>query len=118
MFRRSNDLRRRVVEYIKSGNSKSQAIRVFKIARQTVYDWLKLDEIGELEVVRPPKAIEPKPKHSLVLEYIKKHPDAYNYEIAKVFDMGTETVRQVLIRNGISVKKNRQPIEKLTKRKK
>jgi transposase len=115
MFRRSNDLRRRVIDFIKQGNSKSAAVRLYKIARQSVYDWLKLDEVGVLEVVRPPKPIEPNPKHLLVLDYVKEHPDAYNYEIAKVFGMGTETVRQVLIRNGISVKKNRQPTERLMK---
>ena len=63
MFRRSNDLRRRVVDFINQGNNKSLAVRTFKIARQSVYDWLNLDEVGELEVVRPLKPIEPNLKH-------------------------------------------------------
>ena len=105
MFRHSNDLRTRVISFIQKGATKSLAVKTFNLARQTVYDWISLEKLGLLEVVRPPKPIEPKVKYQLVLDYVKSNPDMYNYEIARVFGLGTETVRKILIKYGISVKK-------------
>ena len=39
----SIDLRRRVVEAVKSGMSKSKASRTYQICKQTVYNWLELE---------------------------------------------------------------------------
>ena len=41
----STDLRRRVVDSIQSGMGKSEAERVFKVSRSSIYRWLKLHEL-------------------------------------------------------------------------
>ena len=40
----SVDLRKRVVSYVESGGSKSEAARRFEVSRKTVYNWLALDD--------------------------------------------------------------------------
>ena len=42
----SVDLRKRVVNYIESGGSKSEAARRFEVSRKTVYNWLALDDLA------------------------------------------------------------------------
>ena len=38
----SEDLRRRVVDYVHQGGSKAEAARLFKVSRGRVYAWLSL----------------------------------------------------------------------------
>ena len=41
----SLDLRERVVAFISDGGSKSEAIRTFKISRDTIYRWLSMEDL-------------------------------------------------------------------------
>jgi transposase len=46
----SIDLRQRVVDAVNSNMEIDQAVEVFKVARRTIYDWIKLfKETGNLE---------------------------------------------------------------------
>ena len=40
-MRCSIDLRKRVLEFVNSGSSKSEAARIFKVSRSSIYTWLK-----------------------------------------------------------------------------
>ena len=44
----SIDLRKKVIEYLKKGKSKVEASKVFGVTRQTIYNWIRLEEKGEL----------------------------------------------------------------------
>ena len=75
----SVDLRKRVVNYVESGGSKSEAARRFAVSRKTVYNWLALDDLS-------PK---PHPRHTrkvdkLVLKrHVQEFPDAMLSERAQ-----------------------------------
>ncbi len=68
----SVDLRKRVVSYVESGGSKSEAARRFEVSRKTVYNWLALDDL----------APKPHPKHTrkvdkqVLKRHVQEYPDA------------------------------------------
>ncbi len=39
------DLRKAVVDYVNEGNKKTEAARIFKVGRQTVYRWLGMPDL-------------------------------------------------------------------------
>ena len=43
-MRYSNDLRKRVLEFIEEGGGKSQAARRFRVSRASIYNWLNMDD--------------------------------------------------------------------------
>ena len=46
----STDLRERVLAYIDAGHSQAMASSLFKVSRQTIYDWINLrKQTGELK---------------------------------------------------------------------
>ena len=57
-MRYSVDLRKRVLQFIKEGGSKSQAARMFKVSRASVYNWLGMDDLSAYQRSRPSKAAE------------------------------------------------------------
>jgi transposase len=116
MSRHSNDFRKAVITFFNKGNSKSSTIRVFGIARQTLYDWIKLNSAGGLEVIRNGGGI-PIYNHKAILTYVDAHPDAYNFEIANVFGCGAETVRMILKKYNYTVKKNKRYTVRVMKQK-
>jgi len=120
----SNDLRKRVVAYYdknKQSKTKKQICKDFSISRQTLDNWIKLNEKGELFEI---KEYHHGFKSSVDLEdlknYVDKHPDEYYSEIAKHFSVGVEQIR-ILVTKKLSYtsKKNKQSTEKqIRKRKK
>ena len=48
----SIDLRERVVNFVKSGNSKASASRQFSVSIWCVFDWLKRDDLSPRPAVR------------------------------------------------------------------
>ena len=124
MSRHSNDLRKRVVAYYdknKQSKTKKQICKDFSISRQTLDNWIKLNEKGELFEI---KEYHHGFKSSVDLEdlknYVDKHPDEYYSEIAKHFSVGVEQIRILVTKKlGYTSKKNKQSTEKqIRKRKK
>jgi transposase len=115
MSRHSNDLRERVIQYYKEVKSKTKTIKVFKIARQTIYDWITKEEKGDLYTPTNYNRRVSKFNIPAILEYVKQNPDRYNYEIGEVFNCSPERIRMILKNNKITVKKNKQNTEKLVK---
>ena len=54
-MRYSVDLRKRVLQFIKEGGSKSQAARMFKVSRASVYNWLGMDDLSAFRRPGPGK---------------------------------------------------------------
>jgi len=101
----SVDLRERVVAFVRNGGSKTQATKVFKVSRGTVYDWLSLPE-DKLE----PEKTGPKGSWKLDCEALKKSvaekPDAYLEELAQERGVHISTVWYGLEKMKITRKKN------------
>lgn len=100
----SQDLRARVVAYVRSGGSKAEAARIFSVGRSQVYAWLKLGD--NLSAKKP----GPKKPHKLHLDALQKaieeKPDSHLQELATQFGVVKSTVFYGLKRLSITHKKN------------
>jgi hypothetical protein len=65
-MRYSSDLRQRVVDFVRSGGSKAEAARRFKVGEASVYRWLKP---GGVAYKRP----GPQGPHKLDWEQLRRH---------------------------------------------
>lgn len=107
MNRHSNDLRIRVVKHAKL-NGKLKTAKLFKIARQTVYDWLELDRQGKLKEVVKYQTRKSKLDYSKIEEFVNQHPDLYYREIGEHFHTSDENIRKILKKLNYTVKKNKR----------
>ena len=102
----SIDLREGVLSYIEDGHTQKEASEVFKIPRQTIYNWLCLKtETGDLGMRRSGKRRSSKFDEEKLKEMITLHPDYYLSEIAVVFKATPSGVCRALKRWGITRKK-------------
>ena len=104
----SEDIRKRVVDYLEEGHTQESAKAVFKVGLSAIKRWRKqYSETGNLAnkpLSRGHKKIDP----VKLSAYVKEHPDAYLREIAEVFVCTEEAVRQALKRLKITRKKKRK----------
>ena len=103
----SEDLRKKVIEYVGVGNSQRSASRTFDICLSTVNRWhqkhKKTGDLTDLAPRRGFKKIDPVKLES----YIHKHPDAYLKEISEEFGCSESGVRYALKSLNITRKKRR-----------
>ena len=83
----STDLRERVIEYIEAGNTLKDACQIFKVSRQTIYQWRKLkNATGSLEKkIYKHGAIKLNDKE--LIEYVRANPDLHQKDYAVRFNM-------------------------------
>ncbi len=102
----SEDLRRRVIKFIRQGGSKAEASRRYEIGLRTIHTWM-----GRGDDQKPHK---PGPKGSSKIDMKKlaamvgpKGTDRMLKEMAKELRVDQSTVSKALKRLGVSRKKNR-----------
>jgi transposase len=98
------DLRKRIVDFVNAGGSKLETAKRFGVARQTVYNFLAMEEQGSLA-----------PKNSWghwrkldpdkLREYVKAHPDSTLMEMKKVLGASHNAIWVQLRKLGITLKK-------------
>jgi transposase len=103
----SEDLRRRVVKYIRQGGSKAEASRRYDIGLRTIYEWL---ECGDEQAPRKPG---PKGASKIDMKKLAKMvgergTDLMLREMAKEFSVDQSAVSKALKRLGVSRKKNHE----------
>jgi putative transposase len=100
----SEDLRKRVVDFVEKGGSKADAQRLFQVSEWCVYDWLKKGK--DLKAGKPgpkgPRKFNLRDFESLVLE----KPEAYLDELGKELNVGKTTAWRACQQLGLSRKKN------------
>jgi transposase len=101
----SEDLRRRVVKFIRQGGGKAEASRRYEIGLRTIYAWV---ERGEDQKPRKPG---PKGAHKIDMKKLAamvgpRGTDRMLKEIAKEFRVDQSAVSRALNRLGVSRKKN------------
>ena len=100
----SEDLRHRVVKYVREGGSKAEASRRYGVGLWCVKDWLKRGD--DLFAGKP----GPKEGHKLdwqvLREAVKKQDDATLEELAEQFGVSHNAIWYALKRLNISRKKN------------
>ena len=98
--------RERVIKYLSEGHSEREASAVFKVSRATIWKWKSwLKETGTLEPAKRKETwrkIDPEK----LREYVAKHPDAYQHEMASAFGVRLYAIQKALKRLGITRKKN------------
>ena len=112
----SEDLRVKVVEFIKKGHTYKEASEIFGVCMKSIYTWNKMDREGKRlvfeHVPRSPHRIN----HEQLLDYIKEHTDAYLKEISAHFSVAISTIWHALNRLGIRYKKTQSlPRSRLNK---
>jgi len=103
----SIDLRTREVEYVEEGGSKTEAWRLLKVGRDTIYRWLKQKkDQGTLH----PKPVERrggyKLKDAILERHVQANPDQTSGEMAEALSVHSTTVHYGCKRLKISRKKN------------
>lgn len=112
----SLDLRKRVLEYVKTGNSKEDVAAIFGVCVKTIWNWIKREKEGNLA----PTAKEAKPKkidNERLLQFLKEHPDAYLREIAEEFNVSIPAVYYACNRLRITLKKRPRTTKNVMKKK-
>ena len=103
----SEDLRRRVIKYIRQGGSKAEASRRYEVGLRTVYEWLRRG--GDQ------KPRKPGPRGASKIDMVKlarmvgdRGTDLMLKEMAKEFGVDQSAVSKALKRLGVSRKKNHE----------
>jgi len=101
----SNDLRKKIIEFIDKGNSVAETSKVFGITKPTIYRWLKkLKYEGSLSD-KPPKRAWKKIDPNLLTVFVKQHPDFTLLEYAKHFKTSAMAICRALKKLKITRKK-------------
>ena len=103
-MRCSSDIRKRVVSFVRSGGSKSEAARRFQVSRASVYNWLNASD--PLSYKKP----GPRRPHKLDWEALRAHVEAYDdmtqKERADHFRVSRHCIWHAMRKMGLTRKKN------------
>ncbi len=109
--------RERVLEYRGEGHTLEEAHKVFKVSVSTIRSWeQQMQKEGHLEkkkLNRTHRKIDPE----VLKDYILKHPDSYQREIAEKFGCATSAVGKALKKLGITRKKRVSATKSKTRKK-
>jgi len=99
----SIDLREKAVSFARSSGSKSEAVRIFKVSRDTLYRWLKMDDLRP----KPSGLRNRKIDKAALMKHVEDHPDMFLHERAEVFGVHTSSISRALKTLGIVKKRTR-----------
>ena len=102
----SLDMRKRALELVKEGKTKTEVARILGIGRSSMRRWEKRESKGELAAVYPKVRGGFRVDDEKLKAYVKENPDAYQSEIAEAIGAKENTVCKALKRLKISRKKN------------
>jgi len=112
----SIDLRKRVLEYVRTGGSKEAAVTIFGVCLKTIWNWIKREKEGHLA----PTVKEVKPRkidNGQLMQYLKDRPDAYLREIAEEFNVTIPAVYYACKRLRVTLKKRPKTIKNVMRKK-
>jgi transposase len=108
----SVDLREKVLAFIRSGNSKLKASKIFGISRGTINAWEKLEkDTGSLEPIKPQRK-EKKIDLERLKSYVQEYPDCILKDYAKLFNVCERAITFAFKKLGITRKKRQNPLKK------
>ena len=98
-------LRRKIIAHIEEGMSKREAARLFKISRQTLYNWLSKEDLKPQLAPQRHRKID----KAKLLAHVKANPKMLLRERAEVFNVSISGLSQALKSMNI-VKKTKSDI--------
>ncbi|MCL1859874.1 MAG: IS630 transposase-related protein [Oscillospiraceae bacterium] len=98
--------RERAVQYRLDGHTVLETSKTFKIGTTTLKKWEKkykaTGDLSKEPLKRNPKKVCP----NKLLEYLHKHPDAYQSEVAEILGYSQPAVSQAMKKSKITRKKD------------
>lgn len=104
-MRYSRDLRKRALDFITSGGSQSEAERIFRISRRTLYNWLHSADAYAYQKPGPKKPR--KLDWGALKTYVERHPDLMLKEYAAHFDVSPTCIFHACNKMQLAYKKRR-----------
>ncbi len=102
----SLDLREKVINYIKNGNSQKSATEVFNLHRNTVNRWImRYKKEGHYNERQRP-GFKSKINKSEVESFVQNNPDVKLTEVGKKFGVSSGHAGRILKQLGFTYKKN------------
>lgn len=103
-MRCSQDLRKRVIEFVRGGGSKTEAARRFQVSRSSVYNWTTVPD--GLAYQRPGPKGPRRLDWEALRTQVKQHPDRTQKERARHFGVSRHCIWYALQQMKLSRKKN------------
>ena len=104
IMRYSQDLRKRVIDFIAAGGSKAEASRRFQVSRRCIYNWLDAADPFTYKKPGPRKPYRLDPE--ALTEHVKKFPDSTQKERAAHFGVSQRCICYGLKKIGYTRKKD------------
>lgn len=101
----SESLRKKVVQWHEAGESMQQIARRMSLSSNTVYQWITRHRNGESLKNKKHERSWRKIDPDKVMAYLKKHPDAYQYEIAEALGVSRQGISCVMKKLKMTKKK-------------
>lgn len=99
----SEDLRERVVNFVRSGGAKAEAARRFEVSRWCIYNWLERECLQASKTgPKQPRRLAP----DVLKVHVEQYPDAYQAERAQELGVSEYVIWYGLQRLGMGRKKN------------
>ena len=99
----SIDLREKVVAFVADGGSKSEAVRIFKVSRDTLYRWINSKDLRP----KPSGLRNRKIDKAALKKHVEDHPDMFLHERAEAFGVHPSSISRALKTLGIVKKRTR-----------
>ena len=103
-MRCSPDLRKRVIDFVKSGGSKTEAALRFQVSRGSVHNWTSAEDALSYEKPGPkgPRSLDPED----LRRHVEAHGDMTQLEMARHFGVSRGCIWYNLKQLGITRKKS------------
>ena len=92
-----------VLSFIQDGGSKTEAARIFKVSRDTIYRWSKLDDLAPKPT---PKERHRKIDKAILKRHVTENPDLFLRERAAHFGVAISSMSLALSKLKIRKKKS------------
>lgn len=99
----SLDMREAALSFIKNGGSKVEACHLYGCSRDTLYRWLRMDDLRPKAHGSRNRIIDKK----ALRKHVEEHPDMFLHERAELFGVGVSGMHYALKRLGIVKKRAR-----------
>jgi transposase len=103
----SLDLRNKVISFISQGGSKREAAKMFDIGEDTIYRWMRLNKLGDLNAKKRTDFPTKIPLETL-RKYVEKHPDHILKEIGQAVGLSASNVWKHLKKLDLTRKKRQR----------
>ena len=106
----SEDLKKRVMDFIREGGEKTHASDLYKVSRATIYRWLS--QPADHKAGKPGPKTSHKFSREALRAQLEAKPDSLQKELAAHFKVSINAICQALKRMGIVRKKSRSVTRK------